>query len=386
MNPSVAAPLSEPVAPEPVAQPAGQAERLTGRFDELLRNNFNLPVREFIDLMLYEVARVVGALQGVVYLENYHTGKYEAVVGYACLPANLTQQTYSRGEGLIGQVAKTQTPIRLQNLHGGFIVRTGLVELAASSLIIHPLAFNDQTLGVLELCFLQPYTEEVPGLVQDLCYRLATALQNVINRTRIQQILEETQAKNQELTSKEEELRQNLEELHSTQEQMQTIQQVVQRQKAEQEKFVALVQHSPNIILIIDEATHQVTYANDLADSTFDLGTFDNHTYTAQIGQLLALPTTGRTLEQLLDKIQAESLFWKGTLQLNTEVPGLLIRYEALIFPLEQSHTHKKLGLAFVLTDITAQEEEKDALQTLAAQHAELQREYQALKAAYENS
>jgi hypothetical protein len=215
---------------------------------------------------------------------------------------------------------------------------------------------------------------------------LATALQNVINRTRIQQILEETQAKNQELTSKEEELRQNLEELHSTQEQMQTIQQVVQRQKAEQEKFVALVQHSPNIILIIDEATHQVTYANDLADSTFDLGTFDNHTYTAQIGQLLALPTTGRTLEQLLDKIQAESLFWKGTLQLNTEVPGLLIRYEALIFPLEQSHTHKKLGLAFVLTDITAQEEEKDALQTLAAQHAELQREYQALKAAYENS
>src|SRR5205807_6565530 len=64
------------------------------------------------------------------------------------------------GEGLVGQAAFERKTIALSDLPPGYVkVGSGLGDAPAAGLIVMPVLFEDQVLGVIELASLRPFSD-----------------------------------------------------------------------------------------------------------------------------------------------------------------------------------------------------------------------------------
>jgi signal transduction histidine kinase/CHASE3 domain sensor protein len=133
------------------------------------------------------------------------------------------------GEGLVGQVALEKKPIWLKHINkeqlliSSSIVSTGPVEIG-----IYPLLFGDRLFGVIEIGALEEFTVSQREFMLQSAESIAISISSANSRTRIRQLLEESQAQGEELQSQQEELRQLNEELeeqsHSLRQQQEELQ------------------------------------------------------------------------------------------------------------------------------------------------------------------
>jgi putative methionine-R-sulfoxide reductase with GAF domain len=194
-------------------------ENNLSRFDDIMRLNYDKSMEDFADIMLFNLAKITGSISGAMFILDDEKTVLQAVGGYACTPATMAQPEFKLGEGLLGQAAKSQETIYLSQLPANSArVASSLANLDSGSLIMFPLAYNENLQGVIELVSMKPYDEELLTFIQRLSKNLAAMLQHIKNNLRTQRLLADSQELTFRLQEQAEELRQNAEELFATQE------------------------------------------------------------------------------------------------------------------------------------------------------------------------
>ncbi len=169
-------------------------------------------------LIMSEVTPTVNAQHGALFVvEPAADGRTELVLhaayGFTPRRSDLRSQ-FEIGEGLIGQAALEGKTIVLNDVPDGYVrIGSGLGEINAAGIIVMPVLFEDQVLGVIELASIARFSD----LHRDFLDRITETIGIVINtiraNMRTEELLSQSQSLTQELQKQSEELRETNDEL-----------------------------------------------------------------------------------------------------------------------------------------------------------------------------
>lgn len=146
----------------------------------------------------------------------------ELVAGYGLDEARLDNTTIQAGDGLLGQCMKDRQRIELKDVPEAYLaISSGLGQGTPKLVIIEPLLFNQQIIGVLEMASFKEFTTLQYEVLDKFIAQIASTLSNVVFNETTRRMLEESINKEEMLRQQEEEMRQQLEELIATQEELQ---------------------------------------------------------------------------------------------------------------------------------------------------------------------
>ncbi len=187
----------------------------------ILRSNIDLPV--IYQQLVSTMVTYLNANQGGLYVVR--EGEDERVLRLEACYAYSRQKYLTRdieiGEGLVGQCYLEKEPIVLLEVPERYVqITSGLGEATPRCLLIMPLIFNEQVVGVLEVASFKPLEEHQQDFVKRAGEDIASALQNKQIAARTQALLELSRQQAEEMQATEEEMRQNMEELQAIQEKM----------------------------------------------------------------------------------------------------------------------------------------------------------------------
>ncbi|MDQ6744449.1 MAG: HAMP domain-containing protein [Actinomycetota bacterium] len=169
-------------------------------------------------LIISEVTPTVSAQHGAFFLaEAGPRGTAELVLaasyGYTPRRSELRSR-FEIGEGLVGQAAMERKTIALTDLPPGYIkVGSGLGDAPAAGLLVMPVLFEDQLLGVIELASLRPFSEVNQDFLDRLTDTIGVVLNTIRANMRTEELLAQSQGLTQELQKQSEELRNTNDEI-----------------------------------------------------------------------------------------------------------------------------------------------------------------------------
>jgi signal transduction histidine kinase/CheY-like chemotaxis protein len=220
---------------------AGQTG-LAGRVQGDLRlDSLGSSVLEFL-------AEYLDARVGAFYTVD-PTGRATRMAVYAVTPGFGDRDTWAPGEGLVGQACAARRPVRVQDVPPDYLtVASGLGAAPPRELLVGPLVSDGAVNGVIELGFfreLQPWDLELLGLLSE---RMSIAVRASTDRTRLENLLEETQRQAEELQTQQEELRVANEELEEQSQALRESQARLEQQQAELEQINSQLEEQTDIL------------------------------------------------------------------------------------------------------------------------------------------
>ena len=222
-----------------------------GQFDNLLRLNYNKSTAEFAKVVLNHAAELTKAYAGVFYVQDLENQLINAMAGYACSLRKLAQREYEIGEGIVGQAAETKKIMFFKDLPPKNIeIKSSTLNIAAASILVLPLVFNDRAFGVIELIYLDNLDEKYLNLLDVVSRNVAAMLESITNNELTKHLLQQSQEQAEALRAQEEEMRQNMEEMKATQEA------VANKQKEleyNQKRTRAIFENSIDAIVVCDK-------------------------------------------------------------------------------------------------------------------------------------
>jgi signal transduction histidine kinase/CheY-like chemotaxis protein/CHASE3 domain sensor protein len=157
------------------------------------------------------LAEYLGAQVGAVYIVD-GDGVFHRFAAYALPPE--PDRAVRPGDGLLGQAAKENRAFHVTDVPPEYLrVQSALGESKVREILVAPAAADGQVHAVIELGFLhrmQPAALELAGRVSEA---LGVAVRSSKDRTRLEELLAETQSQAEELQTQQEELRVSNEEL-----------------------------------------------------------------------------------------------------------------------------------------------------------------------------
>jgi HAMP domain-containing protein/CheY-like chemotaxis protein/GAF domain-containing protein len=173
-------------------------------------------------LIMSELTPLVGAGHGAFFLMESTNGAADdaglrliATYGYKERKNVPTQ--FKLGEALVGQAAVEQKPILLTEAPDDYVrITSGLGEAAPVNVIVLPVLFEDQVMGVIELGSFARFTDIQQAFLEQLSESIGIVLNTIQANMRTEELLEQSQQLTQELQSQSEELQAQQEELQQT--------------------------------------------------------------------------------------------------------------------------------------------------------------------------
>jgi HAMP domain-containing protein/CheY-like chemotaxis protein len=168
-------------------------------------------------MLLSELAPLVGAHQGVIYQSAHDQGGERrlrllaayADDGHAGHPSSL-----DFGTGLVGQCAVDQRRILITDLPQDTIrVGSGLFAALPRNVIVLPVLFEGQTKAVIELASLNSYTASHLAFLEQLTSSIGIVLNSIEATMQTEDLLEQSQKLATELQTQQKELQQTNEQL-----------------------------------------------------------------------------------------------------------------------------------------------------------------------------
>jgi CheY-like chemotaxis protein/signal transduction histidine kinase/CHASE3 domain sensor protein len=160
------------------------------------------------------LADYLGAVVAAFYVRQTHGGLVRVASYGFSRQQELAEQSFSPGEGLIGQAVEHYRVVTLDDVPPGYFkVSSGLGDGLPSSVIIAPVANDGKVNGVVELGFLRSLTTKDAEFLNVIGNDIGVSIEAARYRQQIQEILAETQQLNEELQVQQEELRTTNEEL-----------------------------------------------------------------------------------------------------------------------------------------------------------------------------
>jgi signal transduction histidine kinase/CheY-like chemotaxis protein/CHASE3 domain sensor protein len=181
------------------------------------------------------LAHYLGAKVGAVYTVE-SDGRLERVAGYALDPTE-RPETLQPGDGLLGQAAKDKRLLHITQVPEGYLrVSSALGSTSPRELLIAPAVLYGRVHAVIELGFLQPVSDRQRELIAEASEQLAIAVRASRDRSKLEQLLEETQRQAEELQAQQEELRVSNEELEEQERALKASQAQMEVQQTELEQ------------------------------------------------------------------------------------------------------------------------------------------------------
>ena len=178
--------------------------------------------RDLLDLsrlIVSELTPLVGASQGSFFLSDDSQGEVSLrrMASYGYRPRKGVPSAFPLGEGLVGQAALERTPILLKDVPGDYIrIASGLGEAPPLNIVILPVLFEEQVLGVVELASFNPFSAVQMQFLEQLMESIGVSLNAIIASSRTQELLVESQRLASELQEKSGELESQQKELQQT--------------------------------------------------------------------------------------------------------------------------------------------------------------------------
>jgi signal transduction histidine kinase/CheY-like chemotaxis protein len=156
-----------------------------------------------------------------------------------------------RGEGLVGQVLEGKQAIEIVNAPRAYLkIGSALGSAAATHTVVAPMIADGEVTGVLELGFLgdENHFSDTRELLENAAEAMGIALRSARYRSRMVELLEETQRQSEELQVSQEELRVSNEELEERGRALMDSQARLESQQAELEQTnVNLEEHAQHL-------------------------------------------------------------------------------------------------------------------------------------------
>lgn len=161
-------------------------------------------------IIVSRTAEAVGAKQGALYLKqpDDDAGRYALTASYAFHRRKDLPTSYGLGDGLVGQCALEGNRIEVTGAPSDYVeIVSGLGKTGPVSLILVPIKFESEVLGVLELGSLQLFTDDDIELLEAIALGAGVALSAIESAEKTRELLRVSQAQTEELQTQEEELR-----------------------------------------------------------------------------------------------------------------------------------------------------------------------------------
>src|SRR6266568_1588367 len=172
---------------------------------------------EVASLIMNELTPLVSAQHGAFYLireEENTEPVFELAGSYAYRPAEDAPIRFRLGEGLIGQVALDKRTIVVDGAPAEHItIVSGLGASRPGTLILLPVVFENQVLGVIELASISEFTAVHLDLLEQLKEMIGTTVNTILVLSRTDTLLAESQRLAGELQTRQGELQQSNTEL-----------------------------------------------------------------------------------------------------------------------------------------------------------------------------
>ncbi|WP_054956886.1 response regulator [Paenibacillus dakarensis] len=194
-----------------------------------------------------EFTPVIGAQYGALYMrqEDNSPNKLEVKGAYAFEGGEKPKESFMVGEGLVGQAALDKKSIKLDNPPENYMkVQSGWGSSKPGAVMIYPILFENNLLGVVEMASFEQFTPLQEKLLAQLSQSLGTVLNSILGRMRVEELLRESQAlteelqcQSEELQTQQEELRRSNENLEEQTEALKRSEELLQRQQEELEHY-----------------------------------------------------------------------------------------------------------------------------------------------------
>lgn len=290
-------------------------------FGDILRQN-NDNLNELSFNIVKNLVDYTASNQGGLFIFNDHDREHPFLEMTACFAYDrrkFLEKTIELGEGLVGRCFRERKTIFMTDVPDNYInISSGLGKERPRCLILVPLKYNDEILGVLEMATFKVYEKHEIDLVEKLCESIAATISSVRINIRTAELLAKSQQQAEEMLAQEEEMRQNMEELQATQEEM-------ERKRAEQERIQkeleqeltllnALMDNIPDFIYFKDENSHFIRISKSMVklfnatrpDELVGKSDFDFHTKENAEKFFLEEQNIIKTQTPILDNVQHE--------------------------------------------------------------------------------
>jgi methyl-accepting chemotaxis protein len=146
------------------------------------------------------IAKQVSALQAALYIINDDTSdeKYiELVASYAAPLEKHQKKQITLEDGLLGQVYTTQKEIYLEQVPTHYFpIQSGLGDALPTTLLILPMAFNEEVFGLIELAAFSPFETYQLEFLRKISEAIATTVAGLKINAHNEALLSDRQAKN----------------------------------------------------------------------------------------------------------------------------------------------------------------------------------------------
>ncbi|WP_445147617.1 HAMP domain-containing protein [Baekduia sp. Peel2402] len=160
-------------------------------------------------LIMSELTPLVTSQHGAFYLvegEADETQELRLVASYGGDGGSIRDQ-FALGQGLIGQAAVEAKPIVVDDVPKDYIkVSSGLGDAPPRNIIVLPVVFEEQVLGVIELASLQSVTEINRAFLEQITETIGVVLSTIRANMRTEQLLAQSQSLARELQAKNSEI------------------------------------------------------------------------------------------------------------------------------------------------------------------------------------
>ena len=184
------------------------------RISGLLQGHRDLPT--VAELIMDELIPLVGAQHGTFFITQ-DTGDgpvLRLIAGYGLRGDMEAPSQFRLGQSLIGQVAKTKKPIIVTDAPPDYVkISSGLGEGAPVNLIVLPIVFEGQVMGVIEAGSFSPFTQVHQDFLEQLMETIGVNVNTIIVNSRTDHLLQESQRLAGELQARTGELQVRQEEL-----------------------------------------------------------------------------------------------------------------------------------------------------------------------------
>jgi CheY-like chemotaxis protein/CHASE3 domain sensor protein len=199
------------------------------------------------DNLLSFLADYVNAQIGAVYVAAA-AGRFRRIASYAFPPGSEGDE-FRPGDGLIGQAVKENRLLHITDVPANYLrISSSLGQREPAEVVLAPASVDGIVQAVIELGFfhkVDPSERELLGRVSE---SLGVAIRASKDRTRLEELLEETQRQAEELQTQQEELRVSNEELEEQSRVLKESQARLESQQAELEQINSQLEEQTQIL------------------------------------------------------------------------------------------------------------------------------------------
>ena len=194
----------------------------------------DLPLERLGENVLRFLTQFLDAQVGAVFVAE--GASYRRVAGHG-IPAGEVAMVRP-GDGLVGQAAKDNAPIRVRDVPPGYLpIGSSTGKSDARELLIAPASIDRHVYAVVEFGFFGTAGPGPEELLKRVSESIAAAVRASSDRMRLEELLQETQQQTEELQTREEELRVNNEELEEQSRTLRESRAQLESQQAELEQI-----------------------------------------------------------------------------------------------------------------------------------------------------